>query len=313
MSLDVISFLELNFEDIKPVTSRDDLYIVSPCPICGRKNKLYVNVASKVFYCQRCNYGKGLHINKLFEDMGATIKDYFIDDGVDDKYYKAPKKQTLEIVKTLPVEYNYIIGNNSQKAIIAYNFLRNRGIGDALIAEYNMGYCSSGKYNNRIVIPYYEKNNLVYYVARDFTGNQIPKYLNAPWDKTSFLFNYERVNTKSNLDFIVIVEGVMDVMSMPDNSVCLLGKFISPIQKELLKKYEKIYVALDSDALDNEYELCKELYDIHSGSNKIFVVEIPEGEDPSSCKDFMWELIKQAKPYTPISKFLFELQNMQVL
>lgn len=297
MSLDIISFLESNFDKVIPVSSKEGEYKVSPCPHCGnRKNKLYINVEERVFHCFRCGFDG--RIEKLFEEVGTDIHDYIIDDGTPANI--SVKKDTPQPqekkAKELPEEYRELIGNNSAKAIQALQYLRNRGLNDSLISEYKIGYCFSGKYNNRIIIPYYENNELVYFVGRDFLDVQKPKYLNAEWEKMHFLFNYERVK-KSSRDFIIVVEGAMDIFSAPNHTVCLLGKFVSAEQKKLLSKYRKIYVALDSDAILDSHKLIESISSNYNG--ELYVVYFPEGEDPSSLGNRVWDYLRVAKRIIP--------------
>jgi DNA primase len=302
MSLDVLAFIEANFDKVIFVPSKEGQYKVSPCPSCGStKNKLYVNVDKRVFHCFRCDYGRGEKIERLFHDVGADPKDYIIDDGTpyyDNSNRDAEDKKPKEYVKLLPEEFRDVIGNSSIKAIQALNYLRSRGINDSLIAEYNMGYCYSGKYNNRVIIPYYEDKKLMYFVGRDFTGTQDPKYLNPEWEKTHFLFNFERVK-KQSYDFIVLMEGALDILSMPDHAVCLLGKQVSEDQKKILNRYKSIYVMLDNDAILDAYKICESM---GRYGGKLFVAELPEGKDPWDIRDNIWEYLKTAKRYSHENK-----------
>lgn len=296
MSLDVISFIESHFDKIKEVPSTEGQYRVSPCPNCGKdKYKLYINVDKRVFNCFSCGYGKGERIERLFYDMGSNPRDYYIDDG-NDSY--RPSKETAKVTpawtKTLPIEFKDIIGNNSIKGRMAHEYLRGRGISDSLIAEYRMGFCYEGEYNDRIIIPYYENSELVYFTGRDFTGNLTPKYLNPSWEKNTFLFNYDRVK-KQSLDTIIIVEGPMDILSVPDLSVCLLGKFLTFYQEDIIKRYKNIYIALDPDAITYAYDIAATINKLSNSSN-VYVVRFQGDDDPSSVGySGMMELLKTAE------------------
>lgn len=307
MSIDVESFLENHFTSITPVPTKIGEVRVSPCPECGgRKRKLYVNIESRTFQCFKCGYsgriGSGVQGKDLMLDMGANIHDYIIDDGLD-SYLSRPhtptekEKIVTPIVKQLPAEYRPIIGNNSVQGNQALTYLRNRGMNDSLIAEYKLGFCFSGEYANRIIIPYYENGELLFYTGRDFTDSLDPKYLNVSWERKHFFFNYERVVSRNGYDFIVIVEGPFDVLSMPEHAVCLLGKAkeLSEEQVKLLKKFKRIYIALDNDATKDSYALCM---NIRKKFSAVYTVVLPEGSDPGILKEKMYDLLKEAKQYS---------------
>jgi DNA primase len=301
VSLDVLSFLQTHFDIIDMVPSMDGEYKVSPCPNCGNvKKKLYVNVESKVFHCFVCDYGRGHRIEKLFRDMGVSPQDYIIDDGIEDVFVETPKTILPSVPfnpKKLPEEFRFLIGNNSIMGKKALSYVRDRGINDNLIQEFKLGFCYDGVYKNRIIIPYYEED-LVYFVGRDFTESQTPKYLNPEWEKIQFLFNYERA--KKDLSFVVIVEGVFDLFSLPNNSICLLGKFLSKQQIHLLRRFKQIYVALDSDALSVAYDLCFSLNT--EGFTNLHIVKLPEGEDPGSLKSSFIDFVRRATPYNNLTQ-----------
>ncbi len=297
MSLDVEGFLYNYFERVTPVPTKVGEFRLSPCPNCGnKKRKLYVNTEQQVFHCKVCDYGRNTRITTLMTDMGAVVGDYIIDDGLDSPVsYAKPKEEIALPTKQLPAEYKPIIGSNSIQAVMALNYLRQRGISDSLIADYKIGYCFEGEYKNRVILPYYENGELVYFTGRDFTNSSSQKYLNPHWERTHFLFNYDRV-VKGSLDFIVMVEGPFDILSLPDHAVCLLGKTkeLSEEQEKLLGRFQRIYVAMDNDATDYSYALCQNLSKRFSN---VHTVLLPEGEDPGTLKNKMFDLIKQAKPY----------------
>ena len=90
----------------------------------------------------------------------------------------------------------------------AIRFLRKRGFNSEDIARYNLGYCSEGPYNNRIIIPSYDSDGkLNYFVGRDFYNSNF-KYKNPPFPKDVVGFDLY-VNWSLP---IILVEGVFDAM-----------------------------------------------------------------------------------------------------
>ena len=106
----------------------------------------------------------------------------------------------------------------------AIRFLRKRGFNSEDIDRYNLGYCSEGIYNNRIIIPSYDSDGkLNYFVGRDFYNSSF-KYKNPPVPKDVIGFDLY-VNWSLP---IILVEGVFDAMSIKNNSIPLFGKTILP-------------------------------------------------------------------------------------
>jgi len=61
--------------------------------------------------------------------------------------------------------------------------------------KYSIGYCESGKYKNRIILPSYNENGeLNYFTARDFYDYSNKKYLNPTFDKGNNIINEIFIN-----------------------------------------------------------------------------------------------------------------------
>jgi DNA primase len=63
-------------------------------------------------------------------------------------------------------------------------------------------------------------------------------------------------------NFVIIFEGVFDVLKVPDYGLCIFGKKMSPEQIRLLSTFlsvSSVFVMLDSDANADELELCNAL------------------------------------------------------
>ena len=126
--------------------------------------------------------------------------------------------------------------------------------------RYSMGYCESGVYSNRIIIPSYDEDGkLNYFIARDIFPNSNMKYKNPPMSKDTVVFELF-INWNEP---IVLVEGSFDAIAVKRNVIPLLGKFPSKslVKKLITKKVKKVYVALDSDAKKDSAKLVKFLMD----------------------------------------------------
>lgn len=269
------------------------------CPFCNHhKPKLEVNftVNKKGFNpwnCWVCNT-KGSRLITLFKKVNADnskmqelkslvkVYDYGNECGV--------SAETL----CLPKEYSNILGNNDIIAKHAYSYLKRRGLTDNDIIKYNIGYCENGLYAKMIIIPSYDTNgNLNYFTARSFEKDPYVKYRNPSWSRDIIPFEFF-INW--NLP-IILCEGPFDAISIKRNAIPLLGK---NIQKSLMKKIvsstvEKIYLALDTDAMTRALEFAEEFLNV---GKKVYLVELKD-KDPSEMGfiDFT-KLVQTSKKLT---------------
>ena len=125
-----------------------------------------------------------------------------------------------------------------------------------------MGYCASGEYSDRIIIPSFNMNGDVdYFVARSYSGNW-KKYMNPPASR-NIVFNELYVDWESDLS---IVEGAFDAV-VAGNAVPILGSSLREDSKLIQKVVEHdtpVYIALDPDAEKKAMSLIKRLlsYDV---------------------------------------------------
>ena len=140
----------------------------------------------------------------------------------------------------------------------AFNYLRNRNIFSYDIERYNIGYCESGDYANRIIVPSYDcDNNLNYFIARDFTGTAYLRYKNPPVSKDVVVF-------ENQIDFsepLIFCEGVFDAMAIRRNAIPLLGKNIPSKLKTKLVEHgvSEVCIVLDNDAFKNALQISETL------------------------------------------------------
>ena len=101
-----------------------------------------------------------------------------------------------------------------------------------------------GKFKDRIIIPIYDGDDIVYFQGRTINDNDV-KYLNPVADKQSIIFN------KDNFiqgEPIYITEGIIDAQSIGNNATCCLGKEISDEFLDTLYEYtDDVYIVLDND------------------------------------------------------------------
>jgi DNA primase len=269
------------------------------CPFCHHpKPKLEVNFTensqgNNPWACWTCGK-KGKTIKSLFkqvqvdasyfQELGKLVKNVSTDD------IGEIKQNILE----LPKEFQTFIDNKDIMARHALAYLKKRNISKQDILKYNIGYCNSGQFSNMIVIPSYDNNGkLNYFTARSFEKDPYTKYRNPETSRDIIPFELF-----INWDLpIILCEGPFDAMAIKRNVIPLFGKNIQPtLMKKLVEsKVQKIYIALDNDAMKQALGFCEQLLDI---GKEVYLVEL-SGKDPSDLGfENFTRLVQTVSPLT---------------
>jgi DNA primase len=173
----------------------------------------------------------------------------------------------------------------------AIHYLKQRDIDEQDVLRYSIGYCPSGDYSNRIIIPSYDADGkLNYFMARDMFPNSKFKYKNPPISKDTVGFELF-INWNEP---IVLCEGIFDAIAIRNNAIPLFGKFPSKtlVKRLVEKRVKKVYVALDEDAKQDAVKLSKFLMDYGIST---YLLEM-NGKDPSELGfNEFWKIVKNTK------------------
>ena len=237
--------------------------------VSHHKPKLQVNIQTGKWHCWVSNQG-GHNLYQLFKKVGAGYQDFKLLNQLlgETSFYQKDTDKKSEVIQ-LPQEMK-LLSDKKDTSIIkehALRFLRKRGITSEDIKRYNLGYCSEGVYQNRIIIPSYDSiGKLNYFVGRDFYASTL-KYKNPPIPKDVIGFDLY-VNWSLP---IILVEGVFDAMSIKNNSIPLFGKTILPklYGKIIENKVKDIFIILDSDAFDDAIQITEKF--VNEGISVNFV------------------------------------------
>ncbi len=213
-------------------------------------------------------------IENLFQRLDKTITE--INEEFD-KYY-----EDIDVLN----DYNYV----------SYLKKRNADIEDIQRFQIKKG---KDKFQNRVVFLIKNlSNKVVMLVGRDITGKSTFRYLNLGKRRGFFALDYFH---KLNSDVAILTEGIFDTISahkytgLP--SFAILSKIPSRYQLLYLSRFNKIYLALDSDvSLNEKQSIAKKLKDY--GVNKVFICDIQGKKDVNELteKEFLG-IMKQAKEY----------------
>lgn len=225
------------------------------CPSCGHhKRKLSINLEKNVFKCWVCDWS-GKNIYRIIRRYGSRVEKYewqsFEKDIEIEKFADklfAPKEIKKHDKINLPNEFISLANAKlPTTSIYPLNYLKSRGIDKKDIIKWKIGYCSSGTYESRVVIPSFdEQGDINYFVTRSYDGDW-KKYMN-PTASKNIVFNHPYVNFHEP---VVLVEGVFDAIKAGDNSIPLLGSTLnerSLLFYEIVKHDTPVYLALDPDA-----------------------------------------------------------------
>ena len=234
----------------------------------------------------------------------------------------------------------------------AISYLKDRGLDGRIAKQYQIGYAPAGwhtlsnqfksnhqalitsgmliqkdngqtydRYRHRIMFPIHDRRGkIIGFGGRSLDKDQQPKYLNSPetpiFQKNRELYGlYQVIESSKKLDFIVVVEGYLDVIALAQygitHVVAALGTAINTYHIQILNKYTpKIIFCFDGDhagheaawrALENSLSLLNENLNI----NFVF---LPAEHDPDSYvrengADAFLKLIQHA---TPIHHFFIQ-------
>ena len=236
---------------------KQDEYMYWSPFISHHKPKLQINITTGKWHCWVSNQG-GHNLFQLFKKVGAS-NEHFSELGelVDDlPRYKKTEDTSKEVVQ-LPKEYKALWnGGDSIVKRHALSYLYKRGITDADILKYDIGYCDSGLYSNRIIIPSYDSDGkLNFFVGRDFYSSKM-KYRNCTTSKDIIGFDLF-INWDEP---IILCEGVFDAMAFKRNSIPLFGKTVmTNLKKKIIEfRVKTIYLALDNDAIMDAVKISDE-------------------------------------------------------
>lgn len=251
------------------------------CPTCregkswGRKRRLYYIVQDNVICCHNCGwYGSPV---KWIQDVGNISYDEIIREIKENDYgyiTELPEEPKIIQIPDLPqdsinlfddTQVSYY-GSDITKA--ALKFITDRRL-DTAINRPKTLWLSTKDYihKNRLTIPFYDDNNIVYYQSRGLLKEDLaarPKYL-SKMNGNKSLFNFNNIN--DNDSNVYIFEGPIDAFFVT-NSVAVGGiqenthKTFTEYQNKQMNKlmfFNKIWV-LDSQWTDTaSYNKTKKL------------------------------------------------------
>lgn len=199
------------------------LYFLVRCPNCGRK-EMFLYKTSKKLICNRRNKcGHETTLRDILKERGYD-RNFIIEN-----FFEKEKENIIQekVKKELEIPEGLTFFKDLNSGMIrdrAFNYLKERRIQEKYV--YQLGYIfnTNSFYNFTIFIPFYEKQELVYYTCRDFTNSRYKINEDGSKDKIRYLaakginshdyvFNYDNILEGEDL---FIFEGLFCAMSLKD-------------------------------------------------------------------------------------------------
>ena len=222
---------------------------------------------------------KGKSITTLFKQLNLPKERHEqLNRIIESTKYRVPLKESkVNETIQLPAEYAPMwIKKNTPDYRNAMHYLLNRGVTVFDILKYRIGYCESGEYSGKILIPSYDKDGqLNYFVSRANYKSDKFKHKNPKISKD--IIGFEMFINWSQP--IILCEGSFDAIAVKRNAIPLFGKIIQPaLQKKIIEeRVRNIYICLDADALKNALAIAEKF--MAEGLN-VYFVEL-QSEDAS--------------------------------
>lgn len=259
-----------------------------------------------------------------------------------------PRKNLYQLLEQITHYYQSTLKTSGHEAI---HYLKARGLSSTVAERYQLGYAPNGwhvleqqfkatqkdlittgmliqkddnktydRYRHRIMFPIHDRHgHIIGFGGRAIDKEQQPKYLNSPetilFQKNRELYGlHQMMQQQANPEYIVIVEGYMDVIALAQhgvpNAVATLGTATSTHHIHLLSRYTKqLIFCFDGDkagkqAASRALESC--LPHLNNGLEARFIF-LPEGYDPDSLirEKGKSAFLAHIKAAIPLNDFFF--------
>ncbi len=272
------------------------------CPECvseGYSDKLWINIKKKTGWCYVCEetwdtlrliaYYLDVDLNRAsgYLKVCKTLFDsvQLQESLVIGKSIAASVEALGELAPVAPVAVEQAKSCELPEEFIPCQpdsdlppYFAKRGISREKAIFYKLGWCESGYFRNRMIVPVYTRQKLITFLARAM-GPSAKKQLYPKGSATGRgLFNYDRASRHKQ---IVLTEGALDAIAVGVNAMALMGKSLSKHQALLLAQADpsEVVILLDGDDAGREAAqvVAAKLY---SFIPSVKIAKLPDGKDP---------------------------------
>ncbi len=292
-----------------------------PCPRCGGRDHLYVNVEKRCGHCFRCDWSPGL-LDLLAELEGRPRAEIARRLGARDEVEAPSNLASLrERVRALgarvvsplpgatpiPLPEAYIPlatrhSEPTERALAPFRaYLAGRRISPAAIGEHRIGCALLGRYAGRVIFPVLAGTAIVAYQARDITGRSRLKYFGPEGQQLGrVLFNLDRARQQER---IVVCEGIISALCTGPDAVASFGKTLKPRQVALLAETRRPVVVLfdaakvATGAADAHREAEEAAGKLHRAGVQAQIAWLEHGDPAENTLEVVRRAIARAAPF----------------
>jgi len=287
------------------------------CPFCNHhKKKMSVNFGIGAFKCWVCDTrGKNIYrIVRKFGSYNQRQKWLQLDGRLDlsefekifDGLQEIEEDQVVELPEEMVSLCNKRLPLSSKRAL---EYLESRNITKDQILMWKIGYCPSGRYGGRIIIPSFNRNgDPNYFIARSYVGHG-RKYLN-PQASRDIIFNELMVDWDEP---VILVEGAFDAVVAGTQAIPILGSTMRPNSKlfqALSLNDTPVYIGLDNDAEKKAGHMIKNMlqYDM-----EVFKIDTSSVDDIGSMSSGEFSLAFQNAETIDSDYYFFQKMMQKIV
>lgn len=286
------------------------------------------NVVSFIMAIERMEFVEAM--KHLADRSNMPLPDDSSTDTAEYQRKKDQKQQLYDMNKECARYYHQVLFGDEGKDALAY--LTSRGFDIRLIRSFGLGYAPNrwegarqylkakgyddeqmlqagitvenkdkgsiyDRFRNRVIFPIINTRGLVLGFGGRVMDDSLPKYLNSSdgptFNKSLNLFGLNLAAKVRPLEYLIITEGYMDVMSLHQfgfpQAVASLGTSLTPEQARLMRRYAAdVYIAYDGDEAGQKATL-RALDILKEAGCRARVIQFPDKMDPD-------EVLKQFGP-----------------
>lgn len=247
--------------------------ISTECVFCGTKKikgtVFFANTGRLCYICWRasCPCHEAIHASKWLKEVNPSLYQAYLDDirkketssdldvqKLQEKFIEQFKKQ--QAVHKKEIEQKKFLDNLATKHFKhiedgttlsrqAIDYCKKRMIPEKVWKKFFI--CHEGKYHDRLVIPFYNKDGKVeYFQARTLLKNVEPRYMNRLAETQ--LYNRDFID---NSKPVFVLEGPIDSLFV-ENAVATCGASSSSKNDAELDKFSNVFYIFDNDEAGNK-------------------------------------------------------------
>lgn len=295
-------FNKLNIE-YKETNGGRELQFRCICPEHNdRHASAFISSESGLWHCFSCGKSGNLNSFVNIATGGKSNAKEFITQGDGlkmrlESMYRASANKMLKYENDASFEESFNIEMNenfvkAERSDKAMEYLtKKRKLTIETIRRHNLMFAESGKYENRIIIPYYSNGIIIGMNSRyigDCESGFRYRYMLNKERFSDYFYNWESLSDKK---YCILVEGPFDLMYMTqcgyENTISTLNTSIREGHLKKLSKFKRIIFCFDTDieSLAGQNAVLKHASTILEKFPTIEILKatLPNGKDPNEC------------------------------